>query len=688
MSRPLFAGGGLVVGLCIARLLVPRLVIKSQRTLVPMRAEIASPFPSRPLRAQQKRWQKHHPKWQKQQENLGSAFEWVRKSAPWFECSDADITRAYYYRWRVFWLHLKSTRSHGWVLSEFLRHVNWAGPFGTINCAYGHHAADARWLRDESVLDNYSRFWWHHANADVRYTWWPAHAALERFNLDGRLSKLHSLYPALRREYWRWIERSVVRSESSLQCLWQAAHDDGEENSVGFDGCRPTINAAMAGEARALEAISLLVEKQGGKDGPARQNDPTQFADEAAKWRRSLHSLWSPQLQFFVTRTLTPPRSRSDEIKRRRTKLGCQYCSRPRMIEPHPPRASSGMGVGDRHSSSGSAVYPPMECPPQWPDGQLVRVRELAGLTWPWYHRVAAAEHAVAWRQLRDPDGFAAPWGATTTERRHPCYNFSSACVTSWNGPVWPFETAKLATALSHALHDPGQRAALKSAAGVTKADFTYVLSQYARMHTRGRAHRVARGEPFVGECFHGDDGYWIARELLAARRAGDWARGEHYLHSSFADLVLGGLVGIHVVYAKDKGKRAGFRTQGWAHGDLHALPGRGHTTPILVVDPLLDPESPPVVPQSAAPLPSEVNRVLPGQTEGRGPTEKAEEAPGPVRAPAWFHAAHVRVHGREVSVQYDADGTHFGGGTGIAVWLDGKLAASAATLEPLQIPL
>ena len=64
----------------------------------------------------------------------------------------------------------------------------------------------------------------------------------------------------------------------------------------------------------------------------------------------------------------------------------------------------------------------------------MVDVRELAGLTTPFYAGAAAAEHAVAFAQLSAPGGFAARWGFTTAERRHRCYNFSTDCVTSWHG--------------------------------------------------------------------------------------------------------------------------------------------------------------------------------------------------------------------------------------------------------------
>ena len=73
---------------------------------------------------------------------LREATAWAAAEVPLFKCSDADITTAYYYRWRVFWLHLKRDARYGYTLSEFLPRVGWAGPFGTINCPFGHQAAE------------------------------------------------------------------------------------------------------------------------------------------------------------------------------------------------------------------------------------------------------------------------------------------------------------------------------------------------------------------------------------------------------------------------------------------------------------------------------------------------------------------------------------------------------------------
>ena len=221
----------------------------------------------------------------------------------------------------------------------------------------------------------------------------------------------------------------------------------------------------------------------------------------------------------------------------------------------------------------------------------------------------------------------------TTAERRHRCFNFSTWCQTSWHGPVWPFESSKLGTALIHALHDVRHRASY--ATFVRPADFFGFLATYARMHTRGRARDVPNGEPFVGESFHGDDGYWLTREIMYQRNTGDRRRGDHYFHSSFCDLVLSGLVGLHVELGRAEG--AGHDRQSPLQ-DLAAL---------LVVEPLFD-----------------------------------------AGALSHFAASSIRIRGRDVAVAFDGSGGAHYGFRGLAVWVDSALVAHRPTLDRIVVPL
>lgn len=54
----------------------------------------------------------------------------------------------------------------------------------------------------------------------------------------------------------------------------------------------------------------------------------------------------------------------------------------------------------------------------------------------------------------------------------------------------------------------------------------------------------------------------------------------------------------------------------------------------------------------------------------------------------AWFRVDGVPYHGHDVSVQWDADGSHFGGGAGLVVEVDGAEVASSPTLARLVTPI
>ena len=259
------------------------------------------------------------------------------------------------------------------------------------------------------------------------------------------------------------------------------------------------------------------------------------------------------------------------------------------------------------------------KCPPErgWPNGKRVPVRELMGLTSPWYFSavprtaVASAKYSKAWRQLHDPAGFGAKWGPRTTERRHSCYNFSNGAQCNWNGGSWPYETSKAGTALINLLQlYPEQTHG-------TRADFDRLLRDYARAHTRSHAENLP--PPHVDEDLHPDDGYWITRRKLHGihpwpgtgglgnprdRSPTGAGRGTHYFHSTFNDLVLAGLVGVRPATT---------------HVELH---------PLSLVQ--------------------------------------------------WFAATGVLVRGHDLAVVWDASGTQYGSGSGLHVWLDGKYTGVA----------
>ena len=88
-------------------------------------------------------------------------------------------------------------------------------------------------------------------------------------------------------------------------------------------------------------------------------------------------------------------------------------------------------------------------------DGAFANVREAIGFI-PWYFKLPEPNHGyeTAWAQFTDEQGFRAPFGITTAERRHPQFRSHGVGSCEWDGAVWPFATSQTLTALANVLRD------------------------------------------------------------------------------------------------------------------------------------------------------------------------------------------------------------------------------------------
>lgn len=144
--------------------------------------------------------------------------------------------------------------------------------------------------------------------SSAQYTFWAAYALWQRSLLiDAHPAEgvAAELFGALVENYHDWIRTHYSKRE---KCMFQSCHADGQENSAGLDGCRPTINSVMFGEAAAL---SYLSQAMGNK------TMQRWFDVEKRRWQRVLTSrLWSHERSFFMNLATPPPRSLHEEIKR------------------------------------------------------------------------------------------------------------------------------------------------------------------------------------------------------------------------------------------------------------------------------------------------------------------------------------------------------------------------------------
>jgi len=388
-----------------------------------------------------------------------AAGDWLAANVPLFECPDKELEQTYYFRYWTYRKHLRQTPD-GYIVTEFLPDVSWAGKHNSISCAAGHHLYEGRWLRGKEYLDDYSVFWFRKGGEPRRYSFWAADAICARSLVTGDWKLALDLLPDLVANYEAW--EKTHRDPNGL--FWQIDDRDGMEVSIGGSGYRVTINSYQYGDAQAIARIADLAgEKELAEE----------YRQKAARIKQLVQeNLWDAKAEFFKV------------------------------------------------SPRGSSI-------------QLADVRELHGYT-PWYFHLPEPQYAVAWKQIMDPQGFFAPFGPTTAERRHPRFMFQHNHECLWNGPSWPYATSVTLTALANLLHgDPQPH--------VSKQDYLELLRIYARSHRL----KLPAGTtvPWIDEDLHPDTGQWIARDILEKKNVRD--RGKDYNHSTFCDLVISGLVGL-----------------------------------------------------------------------------------------------------------------------------------------------
>ena len=214
------------------------------------------------------------------------AWQFLRNNIPLFECSDKTIEEIYYFRWWTYRKHIRQTPD-GFVVTEFLPNVKWAGKDNSIDCAAALHFYEGRWLRDPLYLDDYANFWLRKGGNLRSYSFWIADALWNRYLVTGDPRQISDLLPDLIANYGAW-EKSH-RDANGL--FWQSDDRDGMEMSIGGSGDRPTINSYMFADAQAIANIAALVGKQ---------DVAGDFRAKAAEIKRLVEErLWNNQAQFF-----------------------------------------------------------------------------------------------------------------------------------------------------------------------------------------------------------------------------------------------------------------------------------------------------------------------------------------------------------------------------------------------------
>ena len=215
-----------------------------------------------------------------------AAWDFLKDNIPLLDCPDKDIEEIYYFRWWTYRKHIKQTPD-GFVITEFLPKVNWAGKHNTINCAAGHHFREGRWLADPRYLNDYATFWLRKGGAVRSYSFWIADSVWQRYCVTGDRTQALDLLPDLISNYQAWEKDHLDASG----LYWQVDDRDGMEVSISGSGCRATINSYQYGDALAIAQIAEMA----GKPDVARE-----YRDKAAQLKQLVQEkLWDKDAQFF-----------------------------------------------------------------------------------------------------------------------------------------------------------------------------------------------------------------------------------------------------------------------------------------------------------------------------------------------------------------------------------------------------
>lgn len=213
-------------------------------------------------------------------------WNFLEANIPFFECPDQDIEEVYYYRWWTFRKHIKKT-PEGYIITEFMPNVSWAGKYNSIPCPAGHHFREGRWLHDSNILWDYGDFWLHKGGDPYHYSFWIADSYLQLQMVHPDDSLLINILPDLVANFKEWEKRR--RDPDGL--FWQEDGQDGMEVAIGGTGKRPTINTYMFANARAIATIARM---------KGDLNLSEEYTAEAEKIRQlTLEKLWDKKDLFF-----------------------------------------------------------------------------------------------------------------------------------------------------------------------------------------------------------------------------------------------------------------------------------------------------------------------------------------------------------------------------------------------------
>ncbi|MBQ7821456.1 MAG: hypothetical protein IJ391_04155 [Clostridia bacterium] len=410
------------------------------------------------------------------------AYEWMKEEIPVFECPDKDIERAYYFRWWTFRKHLKLTED-GYVFTEFLPKVGWSGKHNTINAAVGHHIYEGRWLKNSGkYLGDYIRFFLSEKEQSHKYSAWMIYAALQMCKITGNYD-LGDDFLSKICEYYDY---------------WEETHGADRDKFWSYDG-RDAMEFSISG------TLPNKVSRKGIR--PTLNSYMCADAYAIAEFARM---------------------AGKNDIAQKYTE---KYEALKSMINS---KLWENGFYRAFHYFDGEDIGKLFEA------HKNESPRELIGYI-PWMFSIPPVGRESVFDLLIDENSFHSKYGLMSAERSHErfLYEVNHECL--WNGYVWPYATSQTLTAMYNMIREYPDTEKYKDM-------YCRLLRQYACSHTLTK--EDGRVVSWIDEVRHPLRDEWSSRSILRddgwKPGRGGYERGKDYNHSTFCDLVISGIVGVH----------------------------------------------------------------------------------------------------------------------------------------------
>lgn len=342
------------------------------------------------------------------------SWKFLSENIPFLDCPDKNIEKTYYFRWWTFRKHIKKTLQ-GFVVTEFLPNVPWAGKYNTISCSASFHFYEGRWLKDQRYLNDYADFWFKGGGSLRAYSFWAANAIYNQYLVTSNPLIIKNLLPDMVTNFEQWEKEKF----SSNGLFWQIDDRDGMEVSICGSGYRPTINSYMYGDALAISNIAKL----SGDKGVAKT-----YADKSKALRLMMEKkLWDNSSDFFKVL----PRDSSAQLCSTRELQGYtpwyfnipdqQYSIAWKFLtDPKHFYAPYGPTTADQEDTKFKIAYTGHECQwngPSWPYATSITLTALANLLNNYSQEHISKEDYLTLlqtytksQQLKREDGKIVPW--------------------------------------------------------------------------------------------------------------------------------------------------------------------------------------------------------------------------------------------------------------------------------------